>query len=1348
MASFSGSSRNNFPFRKRPRRMRVKKYNIDFDSNTSSIDMAGRIDEGQQGADKTASMSRHSSFCSFPHHTINPRREDEEKIRGTEISSGISTTIAEGNNENREVSSAHYIDKKKQPASFVGRNEAQKDYGGEESENDDDVGEIRMKPIKSGSFVFPAEDMLSDSGSGSGSGGSSSSSNGGGGGKSDINNDSNNEHQIKETTMQFMANRAMLSLTLFGKATEKKEEEEDDYLMSKSPSSSSTLFSIHVEEEEIEQEEVVVAAANVLAKFPSDDSAKQHEESSNYKHRYLHSSSFTSTSPISQLHNSDSKLVDGVGGCSSVEDSIIDQGEALNNLTRKNDGLRIELVDTKFELGNSQNKTKETRQEIAEITMAQENTIKNLENEREKLKRELENRQHDNFNDQYQYRHKNDDLFKTKDDCECRIIERNNKNSNVNDYDVDLPSTTLTESSHSEAKEDEKEKERIIVARKLVFAAILQRKVNRSVDREQRFRIWEEHGIYIPDYKLSSASSNSESVSITALPIMNETSIYNKNARPSWWKRLGNKFHRRAMKATPKDQLSLKEEENYIDLEIRNECESTDEPIKFCVSSVKKRENKDEEDNEKKKTSQIPASFLIKKENILSVKLKLVDNKKYPVNVKNEFNGQPDICESIALGAAAEATKIKCRSMPMSEEYFDKLSEPKKEKKLADLAAQAASMALAVKESSCYLKTAEDYDNLYKKPRQQNEEPKLMVELKPVGEKRSSFMHRELQEQSEGNAVEDLEEDVEGSISAHSGYVSITVQSSLDKDQFGCTKRVWYRVILCFVIMLILVAIAIIVYYLAFADTREEIDIILPVVTKTPSYQSIRDPSLFPSFSPKMVPTTISPPIQSQIPSFRRPARAPLTQPETPPIITSQPIFQTVAPTPPGTIDLSTYRVTTNPTASSDVAPSQAPQLKPSTLKNLLFSRWPSLKESIAIPNSSQGKAFRWLTNSTLNLNTYSELQLIQRFTMATFYYSTNGEYWYNNDGWLSKENECLWYQTKGFRKHCNASGSLVNLELDGNGLSGSLPSELALLSSSLVRLELATGTRVNGSNEAFIRGNLPSEFGLLTTLEYMNLSSQQMIGTIPSAICELSLLTVLDLERNKFEGSVMTNIGQLQQLHNLYLGFNLLSSSIPSEFGRLQFLVNLDLYGNQLSSTIPSELGKLSYLQTISLGYNRLTGSIPSSLGNLSNLQGTVDLSVNLLTGTIPSELGQLTMILTVLNLSSNQLYGPIPTQLGRFTSLGNLQLQKNSLSGAVPSSFSGLLQLQNLQLEYNDLTGDVPSSVCDALVTDKIDNKTAPTHFVTDCFTKIDCKCCQYCCEEEIGCECQFNNNEELDR
>ena len=170
--------------------------------------------------------------------------------------------------------------------------------------------------------------------------------------------------------------------------------------------------------------------------------------------------------------------------------------------------------------------------------------------------------------------------------------------------------------------------------------------------------------------------------------------------------------------------------------------------------------------------------------------------------------------------------------------------------------------------------------------------------------------------------------------------------------------------------------------------------------------------------------------------------------------------------------------------------------------------------------------------------------------------------------------------------------------------------------------------------------------------------------------------------------------------------------------------------------------VSNLSILQTLSLGYNNIEGTIPTQYGQLTNLRGSIDLAGNVLTGSIPSELGQLIQMRGSLDLSFNQLVGELPYELGRIYNLGGLLLQSNALTGAIPLAFSTFQRLENLRLEKNDLSGNVPPFVCQTLVFDRIFRN--PTFFVTDCITEVSCPCCQYCCEDGGGCECQFANTD----
>jgi hypothetical protein len=102
---------------------------------------------------------------------------------------------------------------------------------------------------------------------------------------------------------------------------------------------------------------------------------------------------------------------------------------------------------------------------------------------------------------------------------------------------------------------------------------------------------------------------------------------------------------------------------------------------------------------------------------------------------------------------------------------------------------------------------------------------------------------------------------------------------------------------------------------------------------------------------------------------------------------------------------------------------------------------------ALLIPETPQNDALIWLGKDS-NLDTYSDDKKIQRFSLATLYYSTDGSRWGNNDGWVSDSEECDWYNTaKG--SFCE-NGFVVELSIVSNMLAGTIPNELTLLSSSV----------------------------------------------------------------------------------------------------------------------------------------------------------------------------------------------------------------------------------------------------------------------------------------------------------
>ncbi|OEU10494.1 hypothetical protein FRACYDRAFT_246980 [Fragilariopsis cylindrus CCMP1102] len=104
-------------------------------------------------------------------------------------------------------------------------------------------------------------------------------------------------------------------------------------------------------------------------------------------------------------------------------------------------------------------------------------------------------------------------------------------------------------------------------------------------------------------------------------------------------------------------------------------------------------------------------------------------------------------------------------------------------------------------------------------------------------------------------------------------------------------------------------------------------------------------------------------------------------------------------------------------------------------------------------PSSPQYRAYEWtvktspLTKQELEIN---PMRLIQRYVLAVLYYMTNGNLWTNSTGWLDTHDECAWFSTSGNDEVCDPLGRMYEIDLRRNNLSGPIPSEFVLLSSTV----------------------------------------------------------------------------------------------------------------------------------------------------------------------------------------------------------------------------------------------------------------------------------------------------------
>ncbi|KAL7519562.1 hypothetical protein ACHAWX_004320 [Stephanocyclus meneghinianus] len=168
--------------------------------------------------------------------------------------------------------------------------------------------------------------------------------------------------------------------------------------------------------------------------------------------------------------------------------------------------------------------------------------------------------------------------------------------------------------------------------------------------------------------------------------------------------------------------------------------------------------------------------------------------------------------------------------------------------------------------------------------------------------------------------------------------------------------------------------------------------------------------------------------------------------------------------------------------------------------------------------SSPQFKAYSWIAGS--DYASLTDIILLQRYALATLYFSTAGAGWEENDFWLSDENECPNENAHWFGvDSCDGGGMVTHLNLPSNNLVGTLPKELSHL-----RM-----LKVMDVSDNKLYGSLPTQFGQFQELEVLQLSGNLLSGTIPDDLGFVFTLHELYFHKNSFSGSIPTSICDLK---------------------------------------------------------------------------------------------------------------------------------------------------------------------------------------------------------------------------
>ena len=358
--------------------------------------------------------------------------------------------------------------------------------------------------------------------------------------------------------------------------------------------------------------------------------------------------------------------------------------------------------------------------------------------------------------------------------------------------------------------------------------------------------------------------------------------------------------------------------------------------------------------------------------------------------------------------------------------------------------------------------------------------------------------------------------------------------------------------------------------------------------------------------------------------------------------------------------------------------------------------------------------ALWWLAMKTESLDAK---RLMTLFSLALLYLNLDGTNWNHQTDWMYHEvNECDWggvtcsYELIADPSTTNVdAGVVVQLVLDNMKLSGSLPSEIGLLTD-LETLSL-------GNND--FCGKLPKEILGLTNLQELSLQGNAFEGTIPDPTI-FSHLKVLVLGNNKFSGVLPENsLYKWTGLQELILESNSFSGSLPSSLATLTQLSNLNLAKNTFKGAMP-DIFALTDLKWLIVNDNELTGTLNNFFPDRLE---TLDMSNNMFNGTLPINYGSLSK-LSICNLGHNKnLRGNLPSEYGLLYKLNVLGLSSCQLTGIIPSELGNLETISILDLGNNMFKGNMPMEVC----------KLKMTGFLQELLVNcaVNCTCCPNECD-----------------
>lgn len=249
-----------------------------------------------------------------------------------------------------------------------------------------------------------------------------------------------------------------------------------------------------------------------------------------------------------------------------------------------------------------------------------------------------------------------------------------------------------------------------------------------------------------------------------------------------------------------------------------------------------------------------------------------------------------------------------------------------------------------------------------------------------------------------------------------------------------------------------------------------------------------------------------------------------------------------------------------------------------------------------------------------------------------------------------------------------------------------------------------------------YLSGTLPTELALLEHLQILDLSNNRIYGTIPTEFSALTELRALDFSYNYLSGTIPEALGvTCKHMEAVAVGSNYLTGQLPRNLDAWTKLWYFDISGNGLTGTISPQIGLMSNMQSLFMADNAFSGQLPEEISLLTWMR-LFDAGSNVFTGTLPSGMKALWENLWDFNVADNMLSGTLPLDLMAMANVQLLILSDNLFSGTIPpgddvvegrpverepvgAKWSTLQRIRTLKLDGNQLTGRLPVEFLEGL-------------------------------------------------